>query len=88
MKVIQTYSSEECNSFDVFNSDNVLVAYYNEYFRSPIDNEKLDHVVIECYYDFEDVNDSSSSTSIDVFDDFEEFNTNLLQIVESSYFAS
>jgi len=86
MKVIQTYSSTECNEFDVFNDDNVKVAYYIEHFS--INNEKLENVVYECYYDFEDENDSTSSTSSYVFDDIEELNTLLLQLVEDSDYAS
>jgi hypothetical protein len=88
MKVVETYSSPEYNSFDVFNCNNVLVAYYYEYFRSPIDNELLDHVIFECYYDFDDVNDSSSSTSIDVFDEYEDLRTTLEDIVERSHYIS
>lgn len=87
MKVIQTYSSEECNEFDVYNDNNVKVAYYIEYFCSPIDATKLDHVVYECYYDFEDVNDITSSTSSYVFDDFEDFSSTLAEIVEDSYYT-
>jgi len=88
LKVIQTFSSPDFCRFDVFNSNNVRIAYYYEYFRSPIDNELLDHVIFECYYDFDDVNDTSSSTSVDVFDDIENLRTTLEEILEQSYYIS
>jgi hypothetical protein len=84
MKVVKTYSSEECSSFDVYNENNLLVAYYNEFYKNPEDNTLLENTVYEIYYDFEDENDSTTSTSSYLFDDFENFSTTLIEIVEDS----
>ena len=81
MKVIQTYSSPECNTFEVFNDNKVLIAYYYEHFDTTDGN-----VVYECYYDFENVNDITSSTSSYVLDSKEELSTLLEEIEEKCYF--
>ena len=70
MKVIQTYTSPEANTFDVIINDNV-VAYYYEHFVNPETNEKLNTSVFEIYYD-KDEDDYNSSLLSDDFDDIEE----------------
>ena len=81
MKVIQTYSGVEGNTFDVYNDNNVLIAYFYEHFDTTDGN-----VVYECYYDFDDVNDITSSTSSYVLDSKEELSTLLEEIEENCYF--
>jgi len=51
MKVIQSYSSPECNTYDVIIND-VVVAYYYDHFVNPVTNEKLSTSVFEIYYDY------------------------------------
>ena len=67
MNIIKTYTSAECNVFDVFINDNI-VAYYYEHFVNPETGEKLENTVYEIYYD---VNDRSFDSSL-VTEDFEE----------------
>jgi hypothetical protein len=81
MKVTLTYSDAECKSFDVFNDDNVMIAYYYEHFVHPETKEKFNTSVFEIYYDY-DV-EYEEFTNSDIIDDIELFNTKLLQIVES-----
>lgn len=84
MKVTRIYTSDAVNTFNVVDSNGVLIAYYYEYFCSPIDGEKLENVVYEIYYDFEDANDSSTSTSSAVFDDVEDFEEFLYDLMETA----
>ena len=53
MNIIKTYTSAECNTFDVIVNE-TLVAYYYEYFVNPETNEKLENPVFEIYYDLND----------------------------------
>jgi len=77
LTIIQSYSSKECNMYDFFNSKtNRKVLYVNEYFYSPIDNEKLDHTVYELYYDNENVTSNHADDDFlgsNVYDDLEDF---------------
>ena len=59
MKIVQTYTSPEANTFDVIINDNV-VAYYYEHFVNPETNEKLNTSVFEIYYDKEEDDYNSS----------------------------
>ena len=70
MKIVQTYTSPEVNTFDVIINDNV-VAYYYEHFVNPETNEKLNTSVFEIYYD-KDEDDYNSSILSEDFDDIEE----------------
>jgi hypothetical protein len=73
MKVVQSYSSAECNEYSVFNSDNVQVAYYVEHYVHPIDEEVLETPVFEIYYDYNDEDDEFESSLIsENFDDIQE----------------
>ena len=76
MTIIQSYSGKECNMYDFFDSKtNRKLGYVNEFFYSPIDNEKLDHTVYELYYDNENITNNHSDddfTSSTVYDDLEE----------------
>ena len=69
MKVIQTFTSPEANTFDVIVNDTV-VAYYYEHFVNPETNEKLSTSVFELYYDYDD-GDYNSSILADDFDEIE-----------------
>ena len=52
-KLIQTYSSAECNEYDVIDTNtNVRISYVIEYFVSPIDKEVLENTVYEVYCDY------------------------------------
>ena len=76
LTVIQSYSSNECNEYEFFDSNNRKVLYVNEFFYSPIDNEKLDHTVYELYYDNENTtnnHDDDDFLSSNVYDDLEDF---------------
>ena len=47
-KLVQTFSSTDCNEYDVIDMNtNVRIAYVVEYFKSPIDNEVLQVAVKE-----------------------------------------
>jgi hypothetical protein len=73
--VIQSFSSDECNEYEFFNSDNRKVLYVNEYFNSPIDNSKLDNTVYELYYDNENMTNNHEDDDFcgsNVYDDIEE----------------
>ena len=73
MKVTLTYSDEECKSFDVFNDDNVMIAYYYEHFVHPETKEKFNTSVFEIYYDYDvEYEEFTNSEIIDNIDDFEE----------------
>jgi hypothetical protein len=73
MKVIQTYSDSEYNTFDVFNDDNVMIAYYYEHFVHPETKEKFNTSVFEIYYDYDmEYEEFTNSEIIDNIDDFEE----------------
>lgn len=69
MKVVQTYSSSECNEFDVI-VDNEKIAYYIEHFMHPITNEILNKTMFEIYYDYNNEDDEFTSSLItDNFND-------------------
>ena len=71
--VIQTYSSAECNEFDVL-CDNVRIGYYIEHFNHPETGERLDSTIYEVYYDYDSEFDECLASMIfDDFDDFAEF---------------
>ena len=75
LTVIQSYSSNECNEYEFFDSNNRKVLYVNEYFVSP-DNEKLDSPVYELYYDNENTTNNHNDDdflSSNVYDDLEYF---------------
>lgn len=67
MNIIKTYTSSECNTFDVIVNEEI-VAYYYEHFVNPETNEKLEKPVFEIYYD---LNDGDYDSSL-VTEDFEE----------------
>jgi len=69
MKIVQTYSSAEANTFDVIVNDTVI-AYYYEHFVNPETNEKLNTSVFELYYDCND-GDYDSSILTEDFDEIE-----------------
>lgn len=72
MKVVQTYSSSECNEFDVI-FDNEKIAYYIEHFMHPITNEILNKTMFEIYYDYNDEDDEFTSSLItDNFNDVQD----------------
>tara|TARA_R110000868_G_scaffold89255_2_gene248526 strand:- start:92 stop:391 length:300 start_codon:yes stop_codon:yes gene_type:complete len=76
LTVIQSYSGVECNEYEFFDSNNRKVLYVNEYFVSPIDNEKLDHTVYELYYDNENTTNNHADDDFlgsNVYDDLDEF---------------
>jgi hypothetical protein len=78
MKIVKTYSSEGCNTYDVINENNVVIAYYYEHFSHPETNEKLSTSVFEIYYDFdEEYNEFSTSQ---LFESMREFNDFLLTL--------
>ena len=66
---VLSFSSAECNEFDLFNEDGVRIGYYLEHFVHPETSEKLDSPVYEVYYDFE--NDDFAASF--VTEDEEEF---------------
>jgi hypothetical protein len=73
--VIQSFSSDECNEYEFFNSDNRKILYVNEYFNSPIDNTVLDNTVYELYYDNENMTNNHEDDDFlgsNVYDDIEE----------------
>jgi len=70
MKVIQTFTSPEANTFDVIVNDTV-VAYYYEHFVNPETNEKLSTSVFELYYDYND-GDYDSSILTEDFNEIED----------------
>jgi hypothetical protein len=70
MKIVQTYSSPECNTFDVIVND-IVIAYYYEHFVNPETNEKLSTSVFEIYYDY-DEGDYNSSILTEDFEEIEE----------------
>ena len=70
MKIVQSYSSPECNTFDVIVNDTV-VAYYYEHFVNPETNEKLSTSVFEIYYDYNE-GDYDSSLLTEDFEEIEE----------------
>jgi len=74
MKVIQSYSSPECNTFDVI-VDDVVIAYYYEHFVHPETNEKLNTSVFEIYFDY----DAGEYDSSMVTEDYDE----ILDIIDS-----
>jgi len=65
MKIVQSYSSPECNTFDVIVNDTV-VAYYYEHFVNPETNEKLSTSVFEIYYDYNEGDYDSSLLTEDI----------------------
>jgi len=66
---VLSFSSAECNEFDLFNEDKVRIGYYIEHFVHPETLVKFDSPVYEVYYDFE--NDDFAASF--VTDDEEEF---------------
>jgi hypothetical protein len=62
MRTEKSFESAEGNTFDVYNKNNQLIAYYYEHFFDPETNERLENPVFEIYYDFEDCDDSTTST--------------------------
>jgi len=75
MKVIQSYSSPECNTYDVIIND-VVVAYYYDHFMNPETNEKLSTSVFEIYYDYNE-GDYESSLLTENYKDIEYIIENL-----------
>ena len=75
MKVIQSYSSPECNTYDVIIND-VVVAYYYDHFINPETNEKLNTSVFEIYYDYNE-GDYESSLLTENYKDIEYILENL-----------
>jgi len=76
IKVIQSFESEECNEYEFFDKNNRKFLYINEYFYSPIDNEKLDHTVYELYYDNDNMTNNHENDDFlgsSVYDDLEYF---------------
>jgi len=82
MKVIQSYSSPEVNTFDVIIND-VVVAYYYEHFINPETNEKLSTSVFELYYDF----DGDEYLSSILTEDFDEIESILEELDENENFC-
>ena len=73
-KVIQSYSSAECNEFEIFSNDE-KISYFVEHFVNPETNERLENTVFEVYYDYDSEFDECLASMIfDEFDDFAEFN--------------
>jgi hypothetical protein len=75
MKIVQSYSSPECNTYDVIIND-IVVAYYYEHFINPETNEKLNTSVFEIYYDY-DEGDYESSLLTENYKDIEYIIENL-----------
>ena len=82
MKVIQTFTSPEANTFDVIVNDTV-VAYYYEHFVNPETNEKLSTSVFELYYDF----DEDEYLSSILTEDFDEIESILEELDENENFC-
>jgi hypothetical protein len=78
MKVVQTYSSQDCNEFDVIVND-CRIAYYIEHFKHPCTTEVLQKPIYEIYYDYnEDDEDFLSSVITDNYNELQD-------IIESVY---
>ena len=80
LTVKQSFSSNECNEYEFFDSNNRKVLYVNEYFNSPIDNTVLENTVYELYYDNENESnnhDDDDFLSSNVYDDIEYFLSDL-----------
>ena len=60
MKVVQTYSSAECNEFSVYNEENVMIGYYVVY-SSNSDIEVYHNLVDEDFnsIDYVETNDEA-----------------------------
>jgi hypothetical protein len=71
IKSVLSFSSAECNEFDLFNEDNIRIGYYIEHFVHPETSEKLDSPVFEVYYDCADDEEDFQESAI--YDDEEEF---------------
>ena len=67
MKIIQSFKSEKCNTYDVYHR-NRHVAYFYEHFYHVIDDTKLERTIFEIYYDKED-NEFIASTITENFSD-------------------
>ena len=77
-KVVKSYSSEECNTFDVINDEGVMIAYYYEHFIQPDTKEVLQNPVFEIYYDYnEEFEEHLSSLLTDDFNDIVDIIDNL-----------
>lgn len=70
MQVTKTFTSAECNTFDVI-VDGQTVAYYYEHFAHPETGEKLEAPVFEIYYEF-DGEEYEASLLTEDFEDIEE----------------
>ena len=86
LSVNQSFSSDECNEYEFFNSDNRKICYIVEYFNSPIDNSKLDYTVYELYYDNENMTNNHEDDDFlasYVFDDKSELLSTFSELIES-----
>ena len=82
MTITQTFSSIQCNEYDVFNEFDEKVAYYSQYFVNKHTLEKLENAVYEIYYDYDETDgDYSSSFITEDFNDVQEI------IDDLAYFA-
>lgn len=82
MTITQTFSSIQCNEYDVFNEFDEKVAYYSQYFVHPYTLEKLENAVYEIYYDYNETDDDYTSSCLtEDFDDVQEI------IDDLAYFA-
>jgi hypothetical protein len=77
MKVVQSYSSKECNEFDIVVND-VKIAYYIEHFKDENCNV-LEKTLYEIYYDYNEEDDDYTSSF--ATDDYNE----LQDVIDSIY---
>ena len=72
MKVVQSYSSKECNEFEIVVND-IAIAYYIEHFKHPINANVLEKPMYEIYYDYnEDDDDYTSSIVTDNYNELQD----------------
>ncbi len=71
MQKTQTYSSNECNEYNII-IDNIVVAYYIEHFKNPNDDTILDNPIFEIYYNFNnETEEFESSLVTEYYDDLQ-----------------
>jgi hypothetical protein len=70
---VKSFSSVECNEFDLFNDEGIRIGYYIEHFVNPETSEKLDDTVYEVYYGFDADMDAAASFVTEDEDEFFDF---------------
>jgi hypothetical protein len=73
MTITQTFSSIQCNEYDVFNEFDEKVAQYSQYFVNKHTLENLENAVYEIYYDYNETDgDYTSSFITEDYNDVQE----------------